>query len=108
MYKKTIARIVKNSHEDFFEDFILECQRQLIITDNFTKEMFFDIYQRDPAFHNLINWYKGVGFQFTQNESIIFFSCFKILCLKCMYEYFPETSPAHMLKNVRIRCDFKF
>jgi len=106
MFKKTIARVVKTSHEDFWDNFIVECQRQLIITDTFTKEMFFNIYQRDPAFYQLIQWYRHIYHAFTPNESVIFFSCFKVLCLKCMYEYFPETSPATILKNVRIRCNF--
>jgi hypothetical protein len=101
------ARIVKDKQEDFFKEFIIECERQLIITDTFTEKMFFDIYHKDPAFHSLVTWYSNVEQNLTHNERIIFFSCFKVLCLKCMYEYFPDIHPNNILKNIKIDCNIK-
>lgn len=87
------------------ENLILDCERLNIINETFTRDMFFEIYYKDPAFHSLIDHYRFLNL--THNEKALFFSCFSILCLKCMYEYFPETHPKNRLNNIKFDISVK-
>jgi hypothetical protein len=67
-----------------FDDFLIDCEKHNVFNDVSPKEMFIEIYNKDPQIHSLVNYYRSMTIQqpFSEREERIFFVCFGVLLWK--------------------------